>query len=178
MAKSPRVLLSCSMVASSPLAALKAHFTLNWKWYWSEVTHFCAWNCEPLRCGHCNWIGPTASHQGSESKDHLWHLNPEPRAFKQNTVLRYNKYKMWPHSLPFFFYHCTYLIRLHGPFTQLRLILWSLSMKSHQHPYRRRRTAETRGAWDCGGTSPRMRRSPERTTPPGNPDTPAVGPAD
>lgn len=80
MAKSPRVLLSCSMVASSPLAALKAHFTLNWKWYWTEVTHFCAWKCEPLRCCHCNWIGPTPSHQGSESKDHLWHQNPEPRA--------------------------------------------------------------------------------------------------
>ena len=33
-------------------------------------------------------------------------------------------------------------------------------------------------AWDCGGTSPKMSRSPERTAPQEEPNSPAVGPAD
>ena len=40
-----------------------------------------------------------------------------------------------PPHLPHF-HQFTYLIRLHGPSVQLGLILWSLTMRSHQHSYR------------------------------------------
>lgn len=171
----PAELLHCHFLSSGSLKGT-FHVELKVELNWSHKS-LCR-QCVAFHFRHCNWMGATPSHQGSESKrvsatsdisiQSLEHFKSFPQT---------NKHNMFS-SPPPLFINWTYLIWLHDPFVQLRLILWSLTMKSHQHPYRSRRRAETRCAWDCGGTSPRMSRSPERTTPPGKPNTPAVGPVD
>lgn len=89
MAKTPRLqlLLSWSTVTSSPLAVLKAHFTLNYKWKDSWESDF----------GQCDIFDTPSEwglllHTEVACQSH-WYLNPESEEFKT---------LFWPHFAFFF----------------------------------------------------------------------------